>query len=65
MLLEAAAFALRRKGLLYLIRSFVTYVVIPKWYDFLMGRNRDFFWMHSLLRVARLTTIFDTPMSGQ
>jgi hypothetical protein len=39
MLLEAAAFALRRKGLLYLIRSFVTYVVIPKWYDFLMGRK--------------------------
>jgi hypothetical protein len=42
MLMEAAAFALRRKGLRYLIWSFVTYVIIPKWYDFLSGRKGGF-----------------------
>jgi hypothetical protein len=42
MLLEAAAFALSRKGLRYLTRSFVTYVIIPKWYDFAMGRKGGF-----------------------
>jgi hypothetical protein len=42
MLMEAAAFALRRKGLRYLIRSLITYVVIEKCYDFLMGRKGSF-----------------------
>ena len=42
MLLDAAAFALRRKGLRYLIRSFMTYVIIPKWYDFVVSRSRGF-----------------------
>ena len=42
MLLGAAAFALRRRGLIYLIKSFVTYVIIPKWYNFLMGGKCGF-----------------------
>lgn len=42
MLLDAAAFALRRKGLRYLIRSFMTYVIIPKWYNFTVSRSRGF-----------------------
>jgi hypothetical protein len=78
LLLEAAAFALRRKGLRYLIRSFITYVVIPKWHDLLMGRKRGFldaqfvvdsktysYFSHPYERTVELSIAFEFIKTGK
>jgi hypothetical protein len=78
MLLQAAAFPLRRKEFHYLIRSFVTYVVIPKWNDFLVGRKRSFldaqfvvdsktysYFSHPYERTVELSIAFEFIKTGK